>query len=186
MESLPQPPAPATCSATCPAAASAASVPGGPWGRGDWGHLRFGNVPRWSCPSPLHARTCMCTHTHRCAQPSRAEDALGVPGVCCSQPRVESGWDSLAATADFIPLFTAKQRTQQRPRPVWPPFSPSSSSPLPFPGQPSGATWMLLTLSNSPSAPSSRQGTPNKYSQHWQTPPPKTGCFLHSAKKHTV
>ena len=45
---------------------------------------------------------------------------------------------------------------------------------------------MLLTLSNSPSAPSSRQGTPNKYSQHWQTPPPKTGCFLHSAKKHTA
>ena len=113
-EPAPVPPAPATCSATCPAAASAASVPGGPWGRGDWGHLRFGNVPRWSCPSPLHARTCMCTHTHRCAQPSRAEDALGVPGVCCSQPRVESGWDSLAATADFIPLFTAKQRTQQR------------------------------------------------------------------------
>lgn len=63
-EPAPVPPAPATCCATCPAAASAALVPGGPWGRGDRGHLRFGNVPRWSCPSPPHAHTRVCTHTH--------------------------------------------------------------------------------------------------------------------------
>lgn len=98
-----------------PALASALGPPqqhrflGGPWGR-VMGYLQFGDVPRW-LPPPPHART----RTHRYAQPSRAEDVLGVPGVCCSQPRVESGWgDSLAAAADFISLFMAKQRTGQR------------------------------------------------------------------------